>query len=100
MKGNTRKIKDDVRSAPKEKDHDQRMREAHFGAIDGTVTRAFKDCENIMVSRVKNNSLDGRLMWTQRQRNDQPAIVNVWICARAQKMLVGSRRNSACPEAD
>lgn len=51
------------------------MREAHFGTVDGTVARAFEDCENIMVAWVEDDSLDSGLIVDTIPKNDQPAVV-------------------------
>lgn len=44
-----------------EEDHDERVREADLGAVDGAVARALDDGEQVMVSRVEDYALDGGL---------------------------------------
>lgn len=39
----------------------ERVRKPHFGAIDGAIARALDDGQEIMVSRVEDDALDGGL---------------------------------------
>lgn len=43
-----------------QEDHDEGVREAHLGAVDGAVARALDDGQQVAVRRVEENGLDRR----------------------------------------
>jgi hypothetical protein len=45
-----------------EEDHDEGVREAHLGAVDGAVARSLHDGQQVMVRRVEDHPLDGGLV--------------------------------------
>lgn len=49
------------------------MRKAHFGTVDGAVAGAFQDCKHIMVARVEDDALDGRLFDPTHVREASPS---------------------------
>lgn len=48
------------------------MRKAHFGAVDGAVAGAFDDGEEVMVTRIEDDALDGGLLCAENIRSSQP----------------------------
>lgn len=65
---------ENLRSVPKQKDHDQGVREAHLGAVDSAVARALEHRKGVMVPRVEDDALDGGLAATRlsvSQSDDQ-----------------------------
>lgn len=62
-----RGAEDEVDLLPKgaraeEEDHDEGVREAHLGAVDGAVARSLYDGQQVMVRRVEDHPLDGGLV--------------------------------------
>jgi hypothetical protein len=54
-------VNTNLRAGPEQAYHDQGVREAHFGAVYGTVAGALENGEDIMVPWVEDDALDGRL---------------------------------------
>ena len=46
-----------VRPGAEEQDHDERVREAHLGAVHGAVARRLDEGEDVMVSRFERQTL-------------------------------------------
>lgn len=47
-----------LRAGPEQAYHDQGVREAHFGAVHGTVAGALEHGEDVMVPGVEDDALD------------------------------------------
>lgn len=45
-------------SGSEEQDHDEGMREAHFGAVDGSIAGTLDDSKEVLVLRVEDDALD------------------------------------------
>lgn len=54
-------VREDLRSRPEQQDHDQRMWKPDLGAIHGTIAGALDDGEEVMVSWVEEDALNGGL---------------------------------------
>lgn len=46
---------------PEQEHHDERMREAHLGPVDGAIAGALDDGEEVVVGGIGEDALDGRL---------------------------------------
>lgn len=53
--------RESLRPATEEKDHDQGVREAHLGAVDGAVARALEHREGVMIPWVEDDALNDGL---------------------------------------
>lgn len=48
-------------AVPEEEDHDERVREAHFGAVDEAIAEGFDEREEVVVAGVEDDLLEGSL---------------------------------------
>ena len=83
----------------------ERVRKAHFGAVDSAIARALDDGEDVMVFGVENDALDrglvesrawlvsiARAWWYMPRR---PSAVVVWLCAHLEDLESGGHDASA-----